>query len=204
MKGFSLNIIFDLGGVVITWDPDAFVADVFTDKEIQKIARKHILDHSDWIEMDRGTLTIKEAIKRGVERTGLPESEVKRLLQAVPLFLTPIKESLQLVYDLKKADHKLFVLSNLHPESIAHLEKEFSFLELFDGRVISCRINKVKPEAEIYHHLISTYQLDVADTVFIDDFDINLEAANAIGLKTIKFEDADQCKRELEKLGCLE
>ena len=188
---------------MITWDPDAFVADVFSDREIQKVAREHILDHDDWIEMDRGTLTKEDAVKRGAERSGLPESEVKRLMLAVPFFLTPIEKSLHLVRELKESQNKLFVLSNLHPESIAHLEQEYSFLNLFHGRVISCRIHKVKPEAEIYKHLIDSYQLDVRDTVFIDDVSINLDAASTFGIKTIKFESPDQCRQELENLGCL-
>ena len=198
-----MNIIFDLGGVVITWDPDAFVADVFTDRKIQKVARKHILDHDDWIEMDRGTLSKSDAIKRGTERSGLPESEVKRLMLAIPYFLTPIEKTVQLVRELKESHNKLFVLSNLHPESIAHLEQEYSFLNLFHGKVISCRIHKVKPDADIYKHLIDSYQLDINDSVFIDDVTINLDAAAAIGIKTIKFENPDQCRQQLEALGCL-
>jgi putative hydrolase of the HAD superfamily len=198
-----LNIIFDLGGVVITWDPDDFAAHIFTDPETRKIARKHILDHGDWIEMDRGTLTPKEAIKRGAQRSGLPESDVNRLIHAVPAFLTPIKESVQLLQELKEYGSRLFVLSNLHPASINHLEKEYSFLELFDGRVISCRIKKVKPEAEIYQYLIDSYNLDIENTVFVDDMEINLKAAAKFGMKTIHFENTIQCRRDLEALGCL-
>lgn len=198
-----MNIIFDLGGVVITWNPEDFVAHVFTDKEVQKVARTHILDHDDWIEMDRGTLARDEAIVRGANRSGLSESEVYRLIHAVPSFLRPIKESVQLVQELKDNGNNLFVLSNLHPESIAHLEKEYSFLDLFQGKVISCRINKVKPELQIYQYLIKKYKLDVNNTVFIDDVEINVKAAANIGLKTIIFENPDQCRRELEALGCL-
>jgi len=198
-----VNIVFDLGGVVITWNPDEFVAHVFTDKKVQKVARTHILDHDDWIELDRGTLARDEAIVRGANRSGLSESEVHRLIHAVPSFLRPIKESVQLVQELKDNGNSLFVLSNLHPESIAHLEKEYSFLDLFQGKVISCRINKVKPELEIYQYLVKEYKLDVNNTVFIDDVEINVKAAANIGLKTIKFENPYQCRRELEALGCL-
>jgi len=198
-----LNIIFDLGGVVIRWDPDDFAAHVFTDPETREIARKHILDHDDWIEMDRGVLSRKEAIIRGTQRSGLSESDVKRLINAVPSFLTPINESLQLIQELKDYGNNLYVLSNLHPESIAHLEKEHSFLESFDGRVISCRIKKVKPELEIYQYLITKYNLEVNNSVFIDDVEINVKAAANIGLNPIHFININQCRRELVALGCL-
>lgn len=198
-----MNIIFDLGGVVITWDPDAFVAEVFDEDEVRKTARRYILDHEDWIEMDRGTLTKEDAILRGTVRSGLPESEVSRLMHAVPNFLTPISESLNLVHELKENNNRLFVLSNLHPESIEYLENAYSFLDLFDGKVISCRIHKVKPDSEIFYHLMEVYQLDINDTVFIDDMDINCQAAKNLGIKSIKFENPVQCRKELKALGCL-
>lgn len=92
-----MNIVFDLGGVVINWDPDMFVAKVFTDQQSQKLAREHILDHDDWVQLDRGTLKKNDAIKRGAMRSGLSESEVSRLFMAVPHFLVPVQDSIQLI-----------------------------------------------------------------------------------------------------------
>lgn len=198
-----MNIIFDLGGVVITWDPDKLIADVFTDTRIQKLARKYIIDHHDWIELDRGMLKKSEAIRRGAKRSGISETEVSRLLTAVPHYLNPVQDSIRLIRELKEFKNQLFILSNLHIESLKHLESTHSFFNLFDGAVISCRIHKVKPEAEIYYHLIDTYQLQITNTVFIDDTIINLESAAKIGIKTIHFKDPEQCRHELIKLGCL-
>jgi putative hydrolase of the HAD superfamily len=155
-----------------------------------------------WVELDRGTLSEEEAIGRGSRRTGLPESELKRFMHAIPPFLTPIEKSVQLIQELKN-NNKLYVLSNMHIASITHIEKKYSFWDLFDGQVISCRVRKVKPESDIYQHLLESYRLNIKDTVFIDDTDINLKAAANLGLSTIKFENPDQCKRELVNLGCL-
>ena len=202
MEGFILNIIFDLGGVVVTWNPDDLVKHVFTDPDVRKAARRHILDHNDWLELDRGVLPKEEAIKRGTTRSGLPESDVERLINAVPTFLKPIKDSVYLIQELKNNGHHLFALSNLHLESIDHLEKEYSFLDMFEGKVISCRIKKVKPESEIYEYIIKTYNLDVNDTVFIDDVSLNLETASMLGINTIHFRNIQQCRRELTDLGC--
>jgi putative hydrolase of the HAD superfamily len=198
-----LNVIFDLGGVVFNWKPEKLIADTIENKDIHDVLLSGIFKHQDWVELDRGVLSEKDAIKRGSERTGLPESDINRLMEAVPPFLTPIKESVKLIRDLKNQNNRLFVLSNMHLASINHLENAYSFWDLFDGRVVSCRIHKVKPDLEIYHHLIDTYQLDVNNSVFIDDTDINVEVANNLGMKTIKFESPDQCRRELAKLGCL-
>jgi putative hydrolase of the HAD superfamily len=198
-----LNIIYDLGGVVFNWEPVKLIADTFENHDIHDVLLTKIFKHADWIELDRGTLAEQVAIKRASERTGLPESEINRLFQAVPPFLTPIEESVKLIRRLKNHNNKLYALSNMSHASIDYLEQTYSFWKLFDGKVISCRVHKVKPEAGIYHHLIDTYKLDVYNSVFIDDTEINLKTARDLGIKTINFENPQQCQQELEKLGCL-
>jgi HAD superfamily hydrolase (TIGR01509 family) len=61
----------------------------------------------------------------------------------------------------------------------------------------------VKPEIPIYEHLLATYGLTPAETVFIDDLSENLTAASTLGIQTIRFVDADQCKQDLTNLGCI-
>ncbi len=74
---------------------------------------------------------------------------------------------------------------------------------MFDGIVISCRIQKVKPEIEIYEHLLTEYQLEATETIFIDDTSENLAAASSIGIQTIKFVDPPQCRQDLVDLKCI-
>jgi len=84
---------------------------------------------------------------------------------------------------------------------LEHLENKYSFWEIFEGKVISCRLNLCKPEPAIYEYLLKTYDLAAASTVFIDDIDANLSAAKQFGMQTIKFENPAQCERELRELG---
>ena len=198
-----MNVIFDLGGVVVTWDPIKFVNTTVKNKQNQHILLTEMVNHPDWIDLDRGNLSEEDAVVRGAKRTALSKSEIKQFLRAVPPFLAPIPDSIQLIKDLKRNGNKLFVLSNLHIASIDYLEKNQTFLDLFDGKVISCLINKVKPEPGIYQHLIDIYNLKISETVFIDDMQINTDAAADIGMKTITFENQDQCRTELGNLGCL-
>jgi putative hydrolase of the HAD superfamily len=88
-------------------------------------------------------------------------------------------------------------------ESIAYLEEQYDIWGLFDGIVISCRIQKVKPESEIYKHLLSEHQLNAAETVFIDDMSENITAASAAGIQTIQFINTAQCRQDLMRLGCI-
>jgi HAD superfamily hydrolase (TIGR01509 family) len=198
-----LNIVFDLGGVVVTWEPAALIAKVFADPMVQALVRTEILGHADWVALDRGTLPRQDAIIRAAHRTGLSEAEVAALLQQVPPALVAIPEAVDLLYRLKTQGHMLFCLSNMHVASIEHLEKVYTFWEVFTGVVISCRRQLCKPEPAIYAYLLETYGLDGANTVFIDDTEVNLTAAAQFGMRTIKYESPAQCERQLQALGCI-
>lgn len=192
-----MNIVFDLGGVVFEWRPDTIINSLFDDTNTRNLIKKEIFGHADWVELDRGTLALEQAIERGAMRTGLPGQEIERVIAAVPRFLTPIQGTIDLIHSLSVTDNRLFVLSNMHHETIAYLERHHDFWGVFDGTVISCRIQMVKPEAQIYRYLLNEFQLDAAETIFIDDMPENLAAASAAGIRTIRFVDPAQCERDL-------
>jgi len=198
-----MNIVFDLGGVVVTWEPDALIARAFPEPRAQVTVRREVLEHPDWVELDRGTLSRQEAASRAADRTGLSAVDVARFLQQVPASLVAIPETVDLLYRLRARGHTLFCLSNMQVPAIAHLENEYAFWEVFEGVVISCRVQLCKPEPEIYAHLLETYGLDRRDTVFIDDTAVNLAAAEGFGIRTIRFESPSQCERQLQALGCI-
>ena len=196
-----MNLIFDLGGVVVRWDPAAIIASVFDDEDLRARVREGVFAHPDWLELDRGTLDREDAIRRAARRIGMAEAEIRRLLLAVPPSLTPIPETIELLYRLKARGYRLYCLSNMHFASIEHLEREQKFFEVFTGKVISCRLKLCKPEPAIYEQALKANDLDAKDTVFIDDVDVNIEAAAKVGLHTIQFQNAAQCARELRALG---
>ena len=196
-----MNLIFDLGGVVVRWEPDAIIAGVFEDENSRAAVREGVFAHPDWLELDRGTLDREEAIRRAAQRIGMAQSEIRRLLLAVPPSLVPIPETIELLYRLKAKSYPLYCLSNMHVASIEHLEREHKFFEVFSGKVISCRLKLCKPEPAIYHEALKMNRLEARDTVFIDDVDVNIAAAAEVGLRTIQFKNAAQCERELRSLG---
>ncbi len=199
----SLNIVFDLGGVVFNWQPDIIIRRVFQDPDTQDLVRAEIFEHADWVELDRGTIALDQAIVRGASRTGLPHEDIEKLLNEVPRSLTPIQGTIELIRSMGGSNNRFFVLSNMHIASISYLEKKHKIWDMFDGIVISSRIQKVKPEIEIYEHLLSEYQLEASETIFIDDMSENLTAASSIGIQTIKFVDPPQCRHDLVNLKCI-
>ena len=198
-----MNVVFDLGGVIVTWKPEAIVATEFADPVVQAKVLAEIFGHADWIALDRGTLPWRDAVTRATQRTGLPEADVAHLLRQVPPALVAVPETVNLLYRLQARRHPLFCLSNMHIASIEYLEKAYSFWEVFTGAVISCRLQLCKPEPAIYAYLLETYRLDGVNTVFIDDVEANLIAAAQFGIRTIKFESPAQCERQLQALGCI-
>jgi putative hydrolase of the HAD superfamily len=199
-----MNIVFDLGGVVFDWRPDKIIHRVFTDPMTRKLVKAQIFEHVDWVELDRGTITFDQAVVRGASRTGLPAKSIEKLLNEVPPSLTPIQGTIDLIRSIRDSDNRFFVLSNMHIASISHLEEQYDIWEMFDGIVISSRIERVKPEPGIYEYLLNTYKLEPAETVFIDDMRENLEAASLQGIQTIHFVDSVQCRQALVNLDCIE
>ena len=193
----DLNIVFDLGGVVFNWQPDLIVASLFEDRSTQILVREQIFEHPDWIALDKGVISLESAIQRGAMRTGLPETEIGRLLNAVPGFLTPIDGTIELIRRLGNTSNHLFVLSNMSLLAIEYLERQHDIWGLFRGIVISSRVKLVKPDIKIYRYLLDEHRLNATETVFIDDLPRNLEAASSLGIRTVKFVDSTQCARAL-------
>jgi putative hydrolase of the HAD superfamily len=198
-----MNVVFDFGGVVFRWAPEELAAEVFSSLIEQRIVIDQIFNHQDWLELDRGALSRDEAVKRAAQRTGFDISKIDALFKRVPSKLVPLPNTIDLLYRLKEKGHTLFVLSNMHKESIDYLMAQHQFLKIFDGMVISCRLHLIKPEAEIYHYLLNTYHLNPHETVFIDDMERNIKAASHLGMVTILFENHIQCEKQLKASGCL-
>ena len=198
-----MNLVFDLGGVVVRWDPEAIIDSVFKDESTKARVRKALFEYADWLELDRGTLGREQAIERAAQRSGIAADDIKRLLHAVPPSLVVFPETVELLYRLKRKGFPLYCLSNMHFASIEYLERTHTFWDVFQGRVISCRLQLCKPEAAIYEHLLREFGLKAEQTLFIDDVQKNLDAAAKLGIHTLRFENAAQCERELRALQLL-
>lgn len=196
-----MNIVFDLGGVVVAYDRAALLAELYADPATHAAVSAGIDEHLNWTEMDRGALTEREAIAHAAQRSGVSATDLARFMERMAIAWTPIPQTVDLLYRLRATGHALFCLSNMHPASTAFLERAFTFWEVFAGQVISCRVGLCKPEPAIYAHLLERYRLAGPETIFIDDLDVNLAAAASFGIRTIRFEDPAQCARALRALG---
>jgi len=203
LGGRTWNVVFDLGGVVFTWDPEQIIRNRYPEPGLQDLVRRQVFRHPDWQALDRGTLPLEEAIERAAGRTGMPAREIAGLLDSLPDALQPIPGTVELLHRVKAAGSRLFCLSNMHRDVIERLERANPFWHLFDGRVISCRVRRIKPEPGIYAHLLDTYGLIAEETVFIDDMEVNLGPAARRRMRVIRFEDPEQCAGALQSIGAI-
>lgn len=194
------NVIFDLGGVLVTWRPQEIIDGFYADPALRGALREHVFAHPDWVELDRGTLEERDAAERFAERTGRPVAEMLALLDRVRESLQPVPAMVALAHRLQARGLALYALSNISPSMFEHIRARHAFFELFSGIVISGAIKRVKPEPGIYEHLAETYSLAFEESVFVDDLPANVEAARRLGLAAILFENAEQCGREVERL----
>ncbi|MEG0008352.1 MAG: HAD family phosphatase [Aeromonas sp.] len=188
-----MAIIFDLGRVVVSWDPVAIVSSVMGPAEAEILADR-LFNHPDWLEVDRGTLSLHTMARQAEARTGLSAAQNLAILQAVPASLLPDPAMVRLIEELHGAGHVLYALSNMGHASIDWLEQHQPFWRFFSGKVVSARVRMMKPEPDIYRYLLVSFDLKAEDCLFIDDSAANVAAAEALGLRGLLFTDAKMCR----------
>jgi putative hydrolase of the HAD superfamily len=194
------NVIFDLGGVVFDWNPDHIVARVQPVTELQAALKEALFGHADWRMFDRGTLSESELIERLQLRLGASRLEVETILDAVRNSLVEKPETVKLLRGLQAQGTPLYCLSNMPASIYTHLRQRHNFWDAFSGIVISGEVQLMKPEPEVFMHLLAAFNLRPEESVFIDDLLPNIESAKQVGLHAIWFKDAAQCRRELDRI----
>ncbi|WP_421214453.1 HAD family hydrolase [Aeromonas jandaei] len=197
-----MAIIFDLGRVVVSWDPVGIVSSVRGPEGAAQLAER-LFNHQDWLEVDRGTMSLHTMARQAERRTGLSAAENLAILQAVPPSLLPDPAMLTLMAELHGAGHLLYALSNMGHASIDWLERHQDFWRFFSGKVVSARVRMMKPEPDIYRYLLVSFDLKPTECIFIDDSPANVAAAEALGIRGMVFTDAASCRQQLVELGCL-
>ncbi len=199
-RSVARNIIFDLGGVVLEWNPDAILSRYYDVPDLRALMKAAVFQHSDWLKMDRGSLTEAEVIAGINSRTNRPEAELTRLFDAVRNSLRPKADTVDLLERLATRGVPLYCLSNMPARTFSYLRERYTFWPAFRGIVISGEIKMMKPEREIFDYLMRQYALAPGDTIFVDDHQPNIAAAEALGLHTVLFSDAKQCEHELNRI----
>lgn len=192
------NIIFDLGGVLIDWNPDYMYKKIIQDENQRKWFLENICT-SDWNEAQDGGRPIEEANELLIQ--SFPE--YKELILAYytrweEMLNGPIVGTVDIFRSLKSQNkHGIYALTNWSAETFPRALELFDFLHWFDGRVVSGEEKTRKPFKEIYDIIINRFDLIPTETLFIDDNLRNIQAAQALGIVSIHFQSPEQLRKEL-------
>lgn len=192
------NIVFDLAGVVVARNQERcpqYIMDYF-----------YFINSGEalpefWDDYDRGTRDIDSVAQCLAEFRGSDfETAKSRMLEAVT-YQEQVAPTAELIAELKAADYRLFVLSNMSKDYIEFL-REMPVFQHFEGEIVSCEVGLIKPEREIYNLLLDRYNLVPEQTMFIDDRKPNVDAAAEVGINPFHF-DRNDPEKSCEQLRCI-
>lgn len=197
------TIIFDLGGVLIDWNPAYVYREVFNGDQ-QKVDwfLNNICTHEWNIEQDAGR-SIQEATDLLVNQYPAYEEWIRIFYDRWEDMLGgEIKETVTLLNKLKRNnDHRLYALTNWSAETFPVALQRYDFLQHFEGILVSGEEKTIKPFPKIYEIILDRYQINPPNSVFIDDNVENVKAANNLGINGIRYRNTAQLKEDLSSLG---
>ncbi|WP_288221528.1 HAD family phosphatase [uncultured Clostridium sp.] len=194
------NIIFDLGNVLLSFNPMEYLRSKISEDKLGEVF-KAIFQSEEWIMLDRGTITEKEAVNNIIEKNSIYREDINLAFEDWYGILKPIEETIKVLEDLKSKGYNIYYLSNFHELAFKEVSTKNSFFELFDGGVVSYEEKIIKPEEEIYRLILKRYNLEPSETIFIDDTKANVEGASKLGITTVFLENPNTLREELRKLN---
>jgi 2-haloacid dehalogenase len=196
-------VVFDLGGVLLDWDPRYLYRKLFTDEsEMERFLGE--LCTPQWHDPhDRGVPTARscaDLAARFPDRADLIWAWAER---SEEMIAGEIPASVDVLRDVVATGLPCFALTNMEAETYPRRVARFPFLGWFDGTVVSGFEGVAKPDREIFERVLTRFALDPSTTLMIDNAVENIEAARQVGMQTILFRSPRQLRRRLQEAGVL-
>ena len=196
------NVIFDMGGVLIRFDPPYFISRLGVTGEDAALLHREVFRTVEWVKLDHGTITEDEAVARMCSR--LPEHLHDAAAKLVAMWdrpILPIEGMAELIAELKTAGYGIYLLSNASMRQHEYWPRVPS-CEFFDDMLISADVKLIKPDHAIYHLMLQKFGLRGEECVFIDDLPANIEAAMDCGINGVVFHgDVSILRKDLRRMG---
>jgi 2-haloacid dehalogenase len=196
-------VVFDVGGVLLDWDPRHLYRKLFDDEQEMGRFLEEVCTlewhaaHDLGMPTERSCAALAEAHPEQAELIHAWGARSEEMVAG------PITGTVQILHTLKQAGMPLYALTNMERETYPRRRERFEFMRWFDGTVVSGFEGIAKPDPEIFRRLLERYSLPPATTLMIDDTERNLAAARGIGMRTVRFESAEQLRQWLEDAGVL-
>lgn len=195
------TIIFDLGGVLIDWNPRYLYRKIMDTEERMEHFLEHVATH-DWNEQQDAGRPLAEATAELLAKHPDWETEIRAFYGRWEEMLGgPIWGTVELLESLKAPNRwKIYALTNWSAETFPVALERYDFLQLFEGILVSGTEKLKKPDRRIYELMLQRYDINPEEAVFIDDSLRNVKGASAVGLRTIHFKSPLQLREDLADL----
>ena len=192
------TIIFDLGAVLIDWNPTYLYKKIFEREEEMHHFLKTICT-PDWNEEQDAGRSLQEATDLLVKEFPDHEENINAFYgRWTEMLGDAIQDSVDIFKELKESNkYKIYALTNWSAETFPVAVERFEFLNWFDGVVVSGTEMMRKPHPDFYKVLLNRYQVNIENALFIDDNLRNVLAARELGIDSIHFQSPEQLKQEL-------
>jgi len=195
------TIIFDLGGVLIDWNPRYVYNEVFEgDTEKVEWFLNNICTSAWNLQQDAGKLMVTATEELVVEYPQY-ENWIRMYYDRwEDMLKDALPETVSILKDIKSSgNYRIYALTNWSAETFHIALERFDFLQLFEGILVSGAEKMAKPDKAIYKLTLNRIDINPNKTLFIDDSLPNIKGAQTVGLNTIHFKSATQLKAELDK-----
>lgn len=181
------NVIFDMGNVLLHYDPEVVLNHYCKTETSKDIIRKELFEGPEWIMGDRGILKNAERYEPVSKRVPKEyHEELKNCIDGWHICLEPVAGGKEFCLSLKEKGYHIYILSNAD-NTFHDFFPRFGQEEWFDGVVVSSDIKMIKPEPYIYQYILTHYQLNPEECFFIDDREDNVAAARDAGIDSYVF-----------------
>jgi FMN phosphatase YigB (HAD superfamily) len=192
------NLVFDLGNVLISFRPSEFFDKKNFPETIKSKILSEIFGSREWLMLDNGDISTSEAIDSIALKSSLKREEIAYIFNLRTEMMFPLDSNVRLLPELIKRGFRLYYLSNFPIDIFEEIKTGYFFFTYFDGGVISSEVKFSKPDKRIFETLIEKYELIASECLFIDDIEINVQAAYSLGMKGLVTYGSDDISDELE------
>jgi 2-haloacid dehalogenase len=190
-------VVFDLGGVLIDWDPRYLYRKLLADEAAVEEFLATVCTPEWNAEQDRGR-PFAEGVAELVERYPAHAAAITAYHERWPEMLGgDIGGTVELLAELRAAGVPLYALTNWSAETFAIARERFQFLDWFDGVLVSGEERMIKPDPAIFQLMVERFGLDPGSAFYVDDSAANVEAAGRLGFDAVRFTSPGQLRRDL-------
>ena len=194
------NIIFDVGMVLVNWDPHAAFQELGFDEKTEEAVGNATVYSDAWNESDRSLLDAEEQLAVFVQNAPEYEKEIRQAIYNYKDMAHQYAYTKPWLKELKEKGLRLYYLSNYGEFGVQETLEALDFRELMDGGIFSYEVKMIKPSRWIFEELLYRYKLNREEAVFFDDSAANAEAACQVGLHGIQFTGYEDAHQKLESL----